>query len=355
MNVGIYCPKWIISKHNTDHKVVKDFLELDKFTNANTSLIAGKQFTYGFNINKISKKLLGIEFESLVKYSLSNNAQKSDIIYHYGNPDNSEKFFNFFFDRPTVITSGFMTDRYINKMLKTKLDRQKEADDLAASLEKSSIIHFHTEGGRNRFLEYRPEFKEKTISIPFFLPNLPLFSLDRSNELGKIKILFVGNDGKRKGLYNLIESFELIGKSYLEYYNVEITIVSKDKVYSKAGINWIWFEKLPHSEIINLMKNASIFVLVPERESYGIVLVEAMMARCAIITDDDDTRKEIVGDSGILLNNDSPFEIANKLKLLTEESSLRNSLGEKAHNRALNLYHPDVVAMQYSNLFEKIS
>lgn len=354
MNIGVFCPDWIIAKHNTDHKVVKNFLKINEFAKLNILPVASKKYTLGVNLNKIVNKLTGVDADFFLNYSLKKEASDIDVIYHYSKPQNPQLFFDAFKEYKTVITTGFMTDRYMRSKLNEPLDRQKEADELARSLERASMLHFHTEGGRQRFLKYRPEFEVKTTSAPFFLPSLPLFDIGENNTKKNINILFVGNDGKRKGLFDLMKAFDILGKEFLESYNIDITIVSKDKVSSNTGITFNWFEKLEHSAIIELMKKASIFVLVPERESYGLVLLEAMMAGCAIVTDNDDTRKEIVGDTGILLNKRAPNNIAKNLKELIVNDALRNTLGVNANKKAKEIFHPSVVAAQYASIFKKL-
>src|SRR5690606_15041139 len=147
---------------------------------------------------------------------------------HYGEPEQSKGFFKIIEGLPVVITTGFMTDDFIASIVGKLTDRQREADQIAEKFGKANILHFHTEGGRQRFLKLRPEFEEKTISIPFLLPNLSLFEkLDKFsfNEGEPLTILFVGYDGRRKGLHELIAVLDALGPKYLKFHNVNVKIV----------------------------------------------------------------------------------------------------------------------------------
>lgn len=354
--IGIYCPNWLLSWHNTDHKIVKMFSRLDEFSDLELDFAASASYTLSFNANRFLQRLLS-NAPQMLKYSLNKNAE-SDLIYHYGTPASPSCFYKMVSNAPNFITTGFMTDRYMENAFGKVVDRQQEADDLAKSMEHASMIHFHTEGGRSRFLQYRPEFEKKAVSIPFFLPNIEaskrIHNAD-SNDTQSVKILFVGNEGARKGLHELMDALDFLGSEYLNKFKVELTVVSKDKPQPKCNYPIMWHKKLPHKEVIKEMEKSSIFVLVPKNESYGLVLIEAMNSGCAVITDDEDTRKEIVGDAGILLPSLSIESIAFGLQTLIEDEQHRTLLGQRAQKRIKNNFLPNVVAKQYEDTFKSLA
>lgn len=353
IKVGIYAPSWLLARHNTDQKVVKMLERLNEYTEIETMQVASKSYTLSFNLNKVIQRIY--RSKPLLKHGMKDQSDL-DLIYHYGHPSPPKPFFDMVKGYPVFMTSGFMTDRYIADLFGTHIDRQKEADEIAKIAEKADALHFHTCGGRNRFLHYRPDFREKTVAIPFFLPSLTMKD-DRlpTKELQpNINLLFVGNQGIQKGLFKLIEALDLLGAPYLNTHRVAVTVVSKDKPKPKSNINLKWFVKLPHEQVLQLMNEASIFVLVPRCESYGLVLVEALNSGCAIITDDDETREEIIGDAGVMLSSHSAVSISNAIKQLIEDVELRRDLGRRAFQRAKSHFHPDVVAQQYRNCFQTL-
>ncbi len=351
MKIGVHTLKWLLAFHNTDKNVLDMFLQLPKFADTEIELIKDDFYTYSYNFNKIIAKLIKKDF-GFSQYKFSNRLENIDALYHYGTPVNPTLFFNQANSTPSLITTGFMTDGYMKSVYGIDTNRQKEADNLAFNLEKASLIHFHTAGGRERFLSYRPDFEDKTIAIPFFLPYLRKKEpqiINKSDHSNSIDILFVGYEGTRKGLPDLIEALNVLGDSYLKNYNVRVTVVSKDK--PRANFDLRWYKRLPHAEIINLMQQASIFVLVPKRESYGLVLLEAMSSGCSIITDEDQTRQEILGDAGIYVKCGDIYQIRMKLMFLIENPELRNELSQKAIERVNNNFIPEVVAEKYLNAF----
>ncbi|WP_069660964.1 glycosyltransferase family 4 protein [Arcticibacter eurypsychrophilus] len=354
--VGIYCPSWILGFYNTDQRVVQSFARIQDFTDLETNFIANSGYTLSFNINRVVERITG---KSISMYhGLKNSKQDNDVIYLYGAPLSKDIFFKSVGATPVFVTAGFMTDHYVKDLFGVLTDRQKEADDLARRVDKASLIHFHTEGGRQRFLSYRPEFEKKTVAIPFFLPGISLpNSRVENNESNKkgIHVLFIGREGKRKGLHELVEALDSLGSDFLKLHQVCVTIVSKDKPQPKSDIHITWHAELPHREVIQLMQEASIFVLVPRQESYGLVLIEAMMCKCAIITDDDETRKEILDNTAIYVPFGSSKHIANALLRLIEDNIYMMHLGEMAKKRAERLFHPNIVATQYEKCFQSIA
>ena len=356
MKLGIYCPDWMLAWHNTDHKVVKMFSRMSEFSTMETSFVAARSYTISYNIDKIAKRLLPIS-KSFQRHGLRKQDKNIDILYHYGSPVNPSKFYKTVQQSPVFVTTGFMTDHFVNTLFGKTINRQLEADTLAKTLDKADLIHFHTLGGLQRFLQYRPDFKEKAVNIPFFLPNLQIYhASEAENEMAStgVEILFVGSDGERKGLPELIDALDTIGKAYLQAHQVKVTVVSKKRPQPKCGFDLSWFKFLPHDQILKLMQRAPIFVLVPKMESYGLVLVEAMCNRCSIITDNDETRQEIMGDTGLLITPGSSTILAKSLMLLIEDKALREDFGKRAQMRAGVLFTPEIVTNQYSSSFQTL-
>jgi glycosyltransferase involved in cell wall biosynthesis len=86
-------------------------------------------------------------------------------------------------------------------------------------------------------------------------------------------------------------------------------------------------------------------------EPYGLAFVEAMLAGLPVLTFRLGALPELVGESeGILV--DSPRELAEKLGLLLEQPELRQSLGQNARRRALELSAPAVQLPALQRLLE---
>jgi glycosyltransferase involved in cell wall biosynthesis len=107
---------------------------------------------------------------------------------------------------------------------------------------------------------------------------------------------------------------------------------------------------IPHSkrsEIINLYKNADIFVQAARKEAFGVVFLEAMASNVPVVTQKDTRREEIIGNAGILVNCEDTDEFA---KALSETAK------RKWDNIPLNQakkYNWEVIKKKYFDLIKE--
>ncbi len=352
IKLGIYCPSFIIGFHNTDYNMVRQFKLIEEFTEIETVFLSHPLYTFTFNLDKLLSKLFHMKFKFLT-HKLPSNFDV-DVIYHYGHPIKEIDFFKTINNTPCIITTGFMTDKTVIAKKGYLTDRKIDADLIEQSVNKATLIHFHTLNGKERFLYYKPDFDKKSISIPFFLPSLKNYNEITLKDGNKISILFVGYDGVRKGLPELISALNQLDELVFKKNNIEINIVSKYKPKTNSNYKINWWSKLPHYEIKNLMSKSNIFVLVPKIESYGLVLIEAMANSCAIITDDDITRKEIIGDCGICISPENVNVLKETLINLIEDKEETKKLGEIAYLRFKENFTPTIVGKMYEEAIKKL-
>lgn len=82
-------------------------------------------------------------------------------------------------------------------------------------------------------------------------------------------------------------------------------------------------------ELVNLYRGATALVNCSLRESFGMIILEAMACGCPVITSNVSALPEVAGNAAILVNPRSVREIANAMKQLTNDEMLRSDLSEK--------------------------
>jgi glycosyltransferase involved in cell wall biosynthesis len=93
---------------------------------------------------------------------------------------------------------------------------------------------------------------------------------------------------------------------------------SKTKIFFHGWLN------NKSEEYKNLLEQSAIFVLASDVESFGMSILEAMCAGCAVITTNISGCADVVGDSGILVNSKDVFSLKKGiLKLLSDKIMLR--------------------------------
>ena len=79
-----------------------------------------------------------------------------------------------------------------------------------------------------------------------------------------------------------------------------------------------------------------VFVSASHTESFGLAILEAMRAKCAIIATETEGAKELIenGKSGILTAIENSEELSNEICRLLKDKNLRRTLGENAQIRS---------------------
>lgn len=101
-------------------------------------------------------------------------------------------------------------------------------------------------------------------------------------------------------------------------------------------------------------ESAAIFVLPSIAESFGLVLLEAMMAECAVITTNTTGCVEVVGDTALLVPSKDPKSIKNHLITLINDPDLCQNLGKRGRKRAEDEFTWDTIAQRYINLYKEV-
>ena len=355
INIGIVNPNWTLQRHNTDARCVIDFSNMNTYAKDLAFKFIGSKSDYlKANINFLSQRLLQKKLFDPITLNVS--SAKVDVLYRYGGDVHGLKV-DEKSSTPLISTMGFPT---LNQdKLKGKAYLFKEAEKLIGFAQGCSLIHFHTDCMREQFLTIKPEWENMCITAPFFLPHLkflPEYSLINKFALNeKIKILFVGADGKRKGLKELCEAIDIMADFLLDH-QVSLTIVSQTTPSCMRFKNIVHHRHMDRESVQMLMRQSHIYVMVPKLEPFGLVYVEAMAAGCAVIADNDVPRHEILegGNCGKLVEVNNISLLASEIKKLIENRTELLEMALKGWRSAQARYAPEVVSSQYAQVFKDL-
>jgi glycosyltransferase involved in cell wall biosynthesis len=87
---------------------------------------------------------------------------------------------------------------------------------------------------------------------------------------------------------------------------------------------------LEHDELESLLRRARVYVQASRHEGFGVSVAEAMLARCVPVATRAGALPEVVGETGILLDDGSPKAVA-----LGVREALHLDLGDVARRRVL--------------------
>lgn len=179
------------------------------------------------------------------------------------------------------------------------------------------------------------------------------------------QILCVANYLPGKGLIYLIEAFyqinrrnftlHLVGnpKKSSKYFNNMKTTVEKlnltKDVYFHDGTD--------RENLQNLYSQANIFVLPTLKETFGIVLIEAMHYGLPIITTKVGAIPDLVidGENGLLVPPSNSQALAEALSKLVENPELRKKIGNKNRQNVASFYYWEQSFCQFKSAVESIT
>jgi alpha-maltose-1-phosphate synthase len=158
---------------------------------------------------------------------------------------------------------------------------------------------------------------------------------------GKLRVLFVGSLGQRKGLSYLLEAIRMLGGA------AELTLIGMKTAPDCAPLNDAvkrhrWLPTLPHTEVLREMSAHDVLVFPSLFEGFGLVLLEALSRGLPIIATGHTAGPDLLGagardgsTGGFIVPVRSAGAIAEKLDLLAANRELRLGLQSAARETAL--------------------
>ena len=135
--------------------------------------------------------------------------------------------------------------------------------------------------------------------------------------IGKLRVLFVGSLGQRKGLSYLLEAVKSVGRE------VDLTLLGRKAAENCAPLNAAlrrhhWIPSLPHQAVLREMQRNDVLVLPSLFEGFGLVILEAMAQGLVVIATPHTAAPDLIEDGvdGFIVPIRSSSTIAEKLEML---------------------------------------
>lgn len=174
-------------------------------------------------------------------------------------------------------------------------------------------------------------------------------------------IFFLGNTDPKKNTPNVLKAFSLFNsQSALKY---KLVMLDFDEVELHKILSGIGCENLrediqltgyvPNSELPAIISQCRLFLYPSLRESFGIPILEGMACGVPVITSNTSSMPEVAADAALLVNPDSPQEIASAIKQVLSDPSLYQDLTAKGVARA-SLFSWRHMAQSYLELYKGV-
>ncbi len=169
-------------------------------------------------------------------------------------------------------------------------------------------------------------------------------------------VLFLGRFSPEKGCHLLVEAFEHLdgdvklvmagASSYCDDYSKELRTHASDRV---RMLDWVSGETLDE-----LLTNAMVFVLPSDLEGLSLALLDAMGAGLCVLTSDVPENREVVDGAGFTFARGSSADLAERLRFLIANPTVRDAAGKAARRRIEEQYQWQKIAMNIEKAYFKI-
>ena len=178
---------------------------------------------------------------------------------------------------------------------------------------------------------------------------------------GKLNLVFVGRLERRKGLDYLLRAYHQVKQ---EVPDLRVIVVGPGTRLRKKYERWIRQHKVKdvvfigyatYADLPRYYQTADIFCCpATGRESFGIVLVEAMAMGKPVVATNIDGYASVVthGEEGLLVSPKDSEKLAQALLTLLKDKALRQKMGEKGRLTAQN-YSWEQIAKRVSDYYLK--
>ncbi|WP_037319659.1 glycosyltransferase family 4 protein [Salegentibacter sp. Hel_I_6] len=172
--------------------------------------------------------------------------------------------------------------------------------------------------------------------IPYGFPSpISTRKYEGGNSIKPLKLLFVGGLSQRKGIADV---FAVVDKLQT---HVTLTVVGYKasdncRVLDENLSRHRWIPSLPHSEILELMRNHDVLLFPSLFEGFGMVITEAMSQGTPVITTERTAGPDLIihNENGWLIEAGSTIALEECLDYLLQNPQIISKVGKAARETA---------------------
>lgn len=360
VKIIVCCSKYFLGNYLHDFKMNQEFKSLI-FDKSNYDIVDFPKFlllrqNFYFLFVKVSERYLGINHKLSIFLHKKFKIIPSFYRIFCKRFDINFGFTYFFEKNPNYLTltyTSYNKDYFIHKH-KNQIEFKKyywnKADILFTysnstmhyikKLNKNLNIHFSSLPFKNNNFSFKKIIKSKNISLSH-----------------SFKILFVGKQGKRKGLDTVLKTIFEVQKLNLN--KIEFLIVTDELIQIEQFMKKNLFKNIKlycnisYSELQNLYLKSHIFIFPTHFDMFGKVLIESMSFGCINITSNSEPQNEITnyGSVGFNFNSKNHKSFSNQIISLYKRRKKLDKYYLKSHQYFLQKYSNSCIS---KNILSKV-
>ncbi|MEX0323074.1 MAG: glycosyltransferase family 4 protein [Puniceicoccaceae bacterium] len=230
-----------------------------------------------------------------------------------------------------------------------KCERKDHELELADLIITSSSFTEHS-------LEKFPSTIPETLKILYGAPSITDNQIHHDSSK-PIRALFVGNINQQKGISYLFKALDLCG-SFVELTVIGELMTSNCKVLNRALQTVRYFPSIPHSSVLEEMRQHDVLIFPTLFDGFGLVILEAMSQGMTVIATTNSGAPDIINNEidGFIVPIRSSELIAEKLELLNHDrdklQQMQIAAREKAAKISWQSYRERLVCAVRSTVFD---
>ncbi|MCL5048724.1 MAG: glycosyltransferase [Firmicutes bacterium] len=168
--------------------------------------------------------------------------------------------------------------------------------------------------------------------------------LNALSEQEGTKWLFVGQLAPHKAQHNLIKAFYCYLKAYDTQAHLYIVGREMGPLYKAALVQFVdqigisdsvtFTGGVTSEELVAYYKGCDVFASMSEHEGFCVPLIEAMHHEIPVVAYGQAAVPETIGEAGVVLSNNDPYETAAAVHILLEDKKLREELVASGKEKA---------------------
>lgn len=185
--------------------------------------------------------------------------------------------------------------------------------------------------------------------IPYGAP--PVVAGKSKTPSAKLRVLFAGSLGQRKGICYFLRALDLLNDDSIEVSFVGRRVVDDCVPLNRAVTKHRWLPTVSHDVMLREMREHDVVVFPSLFEGFGLVITEAMSQGTPVITTPHTAGPDLIEDGvdGFLVSVRDSEAIAEKLEFLVRNRAAARAMQEAARRKAAarpwDLYRQDVIAL----------
>jgi len=237
-----------------------------------------------------------------------------------------QKIFHYFWIKPNLAKSLRVSDKVIAVSNHTKM---QILNSFKTSFKKIGIIYNGVDTDKFKPIDKRPT--------------------DNNKNNNKIRLLFVGNLTRRKGVDLLPKIMTRLGSDYILYYTSGLRT---ENIFRQKSM--IPLGKLNKGKLIEEYNKCDILLLPTRLEGFGYAVAEAMACGKSVVATNCSSLPELIkdGENGFLCKMDNIDDFIKKITILGNNPDLRIKMGMTNRQKILETFGLEKMVKEYEKLYK---